>query len=61
MKYPYTVHNMLESGESLRNVAKWMSINDEHASDADKLKGLSILLKHLIKEPSCPVDHEHNK
>lgn len=61
MKYPYTAHKMLESGESLRSVAKWMSINSEYASVEDKLNGLTILLNHLIKEPPCPVDHEHNK
>lgn len=61
MKYPYTVHKMLESGESLRDVAKWMSVNAEHFTYADRLAGLTVLLNHLIKEPSCPVDHEHNK
>lgn len=61
MKYPYTVHKMLESGESLRSVAKWMSVHEEHVTDNDKLQGLIILLNHLLKEPDCPVDHEHNK
>lgn len=61
MKYAYTVHKMLESGDSLRDVAKWMSVHEEHVTDTDKLNGLAILLNHLIKEPACPVDHEHNK
>lgn len=60
MKIQHEVAAMISEGNSMREVAKWLSTNMRGAEDGDKLETLYTLVKHLNQRGRINYESEHN-
>lgn len=61
MKLQAAVYGMLTSGTSMRDIAKWLSMNMRGHDDGDKLEAFYAIIKHLLLTDKERIENEYNQ